>query len=248
MEIKRDKVSICNYICSALMVVLIVLQFIPYWSFGGQSSIINGKEYQSKKGQSISINSYVWSNPENTDLILYFAEKLNGDITVQKEGSNLRVPLEAISNKDDNTGVYVKTKDSFKYTEVEVVFKDSTNAFVKYDSENGLHPDDKLAVAYTEDVLKEEYSHYLDVIGAVSCWQITLALVGIGFCLVKKKSGIFAAFPLINGILGTFGYRTGAELQLSGLWKVAFTVNILIAVCALVTIVLHIYESVKSKK
>lgn len=61
------KTQICNYVCIALMAVLLVLQFIPFWSYDGMST---------------SIQSYIWFPTENAQLTAYLTAQLGEAYTI----------------------------------------------------------------------------------------------------------------------------------------------------------------------
>lgn len=58
---KKNK--ICNYVCIALMAILFVLQFMPFWSYDGVS---------------VSIQSYVWFPANHTTLDTYIGSQISG--------------------------------------------------------------------------------------------------------------------------------------------------------------------------
>jgi len=54
-ELRKNKWATCNWICALLMIVLLVMQFVPFWHFG-------------EAGESCSISSYVWFPSDYKDL------------------------------------------------------------------------------------------------------------------------------------------------------------------------------------
>ena len=65
----RGKTKLCNYICAALALVLLVFQFTPFWSFMDEG-----------KAKTASINGFVWLNPDEGELVDRFAKLLNPDL------------------------------------------------------------------------------------------------------------------------------------------------------------------------
>lgn len=71
----------------------------------------------------------------------YAMENRFAKITVVKEiSTGLKVPLKAIKIKDGKSGVYVKTENTLRYKEIEILSKDENYAIVKFDNtkSNGL--------------------------------------------------------------------------------------------------------------
>lgn len=67
MEKKMGKAKICNILCIVLMGVLLVLHFMPFWSYDGIST---------------SIQTYVWFPTEHADLGTYIAGQVGGDYNI----------------------------------------------------------------------------------------------------------------------------------------------------------------------
>lgn len=70
MENKRNLIS---WLCAALMLVMLVLQFLPFWSFTGEAG-----------ETSCSVNSFVWMPREHPDVTTYLQSTLGEEWTVQK--------------------------------------------------------------------------------------------------------------------------------------------------------------------
>ncbi len=62
-----EKSRICNIICVLLMGVLLVLQFLPFWSYDGMST---------------SIQSYVWFPTDHAALNTYIAGSVGGEYSI----------------------------------------------------------------------------------------------------------------------------------------------------------------------
>lgn len=62
-NIKNNKSAMCNVICALLLMILLVMQFTPYWQYG-------------EAGESCSIGSYVWFPSDHKDVETW----LNGQI------------------------------------------------------------------------------------------------------------------------------------------------------------------------
>ena len=60
----NEKTKFCNYLCAALTLCLLVLQFTPFWHFGSDS---------------LSINGYVWLDPGNASIASWFSSQLGYD-------------------------------------------------------------------------------------------------------------------------------------------------------------------------
>lgn len=71
---------------------------------------------------SIAYSEYITSN-RFTSLTL-----------VKNSYTGYKVPLEAVRVKDGKAGVYVKTENTIRYREIEVLYKDDKNAIVKADN------------------------------------------------------------------------------------------------------------------
>ena len=79
----------------------------------------------------------------------YAMENRFAKVTVVKEiNTGLKIPLKAIKIRDGKSGVYVKTENTLKYKEIEILSKDETHAIVKFDNtrSNGLLLYDEVVV------------------------------------------------------------------------------------------------------
>ncbi len=65
-----NRISVCNMICAVLMVILLVLQFCPFWQFGENQE------------SSASIQGYIWFPTEHGDLETYFEEATGSDYSI----------------------------------------------------------------------------------------------------------------------------------------------------------------------
>lgn len=70
-EKKMNRTKILNLICAALMLVMIVLQFTPFWHFA------DGEEQLSA-----SVNGYVWFPEDHKDLTKYLQAEVSEDFKV----------------------------------------------------------------------------------------------------------------------------------------------------------------------
>lgn len=67
---KKPSVSMLNLVSAALMLVLLILQFTPFWHFDGESE------------QSSSIQSYVWFPEDHKELDSYLSESCGVDYSL----------------------------------------------------------------------------------------------------------------------------------------------------------------------
>ena len=68
MKIKKyPSVALCNAVCAILMVVLLIIQFTPFWELDGQQ---------------ISIGGYIWFPTDHEDLTAHFREVVAPDFKV----------------------------------------------------------------------------------------------------------------------------------------------------------------------
>ena len=64
---KITTTQIANFICAALSLLIIILQFTPFWNFDGGS---------------LSISSYIWFPSDHTDLTAYLTAELRNDYSI----------------------------------------------------------------------------------------------------------------------------------------------------------------------
>jgi len=64
-EIRKNKWATCNWICALLMIVLLVMQFTPFWYYG-------------EAGESCSISGYVWFPSDQKDLESWLGTQADG--------------------------------------------------------------------------------------------------------------------------------------------------------------------------
>lgn len=64
-KIKNNKGALINVICAVLMVVLLVLQFTPFWHYG-------------EAGEACSISDYVWFPTDHKDVESWIAGQVEG--------------------------------------------------------------------------------------------------------------------------------------------------------------------------
>ena len=62
-----SKTKLFNYVCALLTLVLLVLQFTPFWNYNGQTASING---------------FVWLNPQGAEINNWFTSQLGTAVNV----------------------------------------------------------------------------------------------------------------------------------------------------------------------
>ncbi|MBQ3222380.1 MAG: hypothetical protein IJB41_02070 [Clostridia bacterium] len=62
-----------SVLCAAALLVMLVLQFVPYWNFATEAG-----------DASCSINGYVWFPRQHEDLTAYLQSQLGADFTVDR--------------------------------------------------------------------------------------------------------------------------------------------------------------------
>ena len=63
----EGRTKVFNYVCAGLTLILLVLQFTPFWNYNGQSASING---------------YVWLKPQDTTILSWFTSQLGTSVNV----------------------------------------------------------------------------------------------------------------------------------------------------------------------
>ena len=66
-ENDMSKTKVFNYVCAGLTLILLVLQFTPFWNYNGQTASING---------------FVWLNPQGPEINSWFASQLGAAVNV----------------------------------------------------------------------------------------------------------------------------------------------------------------------
>ena len=64
---KYPSVTLCNAVCAILMVVLLILQFTPFWELEGEPT---------------SISSYIWVPSDHADLTTHFEKVISSDYSI----------------------------------------------------------------------------------------------------------------------------------------------------------------------
>lgn len=62
-----------SVLCAAVLLVMIVLQFVPYWNFATEAG-----------DAACSVNGYVWLPDQHEDLTAYLQGQLGADFTVDR--------------------------------------------------------------------------------------------------------------------------------------------------------------------
>lgn len=65
-----NRTSICNIVCAVLMVILLVLQFMPFWTYGEEEAMTS------------SIQGYIWFPTEKGDLENYLQAQTSPEFTI----------------------------------------------------------------------------------------------------------------------------------------------------------------------
>lgn len=64
-----QRTKLVHYVCAALLLVLLVMQFTPFWHFG-------------EAGESVSISGYIWFPSDHADLTSYLQQTVGSDFTI----------------------------------------------------------------------------------------------------------------------------------------------------------------------
>lgn len=65
----ESRTSVCNLISIVLMIILLVCQFTPFWTYG-------------ENGETASIQDYIWNPTEYGDLEKYFKAEVSADYDI----------------------------------------------------------------------------------------------------------------------------------------------------------------------
>lgn len=66
-KIKENPVAVCNVVCAVLMLLLVVLQFLPFWHYTANDA-----------EAAASIQAYIWFPDDHKALESYLAEQIDG--------------------------------------------------------------------------------------------------------------------------------------------------------------------------
>lgn len=67
LKTMEGRTKVFNYVCAGLTLILLMLQFTPFWNYNGQSASING---------------YVWLNPGDTEIASWFTSQLGTSVNI----------------------------------------------------------------------------------------------------------------------------------------------------------------------
>ena len=70
---KNPKV-ICGIVCAAIMLAILVMMFVPYWSYTGRN-----EDTFAPEDRTVSINGYLWFPSDHSELETAFNEGNTGD-------------------------------------------------------------------------------------------------------------------------------------------------------------------------
>ncbi len=137
----RTKGALCKIVNNSVWYVSVVADEATAKSFAvgeavtlrfdGDASDVRGTVEYISPGQSgkymITISS--------TSYCTYAMESRFASLTIVKESNTgLKVPLKAVNIKDGKSGVYVKTENTVKYKEIDILSKDDKYAIVRFDN------------------------------------------------------------------------------------------------------------------
>lgn len=137
----RQKGVLCKIVDNSIWYVSVVADKATAKSFAvgekvtlrfeGESTVAKGTvEYISKEQSGkymVTISSSSYCN--------YPMQNRFASLTIVKEShTGLKIPLSSVRIKDGKTGVYVKTENTMRYKEIEILCKDDTYAIAKFDN------------------------------------------------------------------------------------------------------------------
>ena len=70
-KINCGKTTVFNYVNAALMLVLLILQFVPFWTYG-------------EAGETASISQYIWFPTDYSEVEQYIAASLGTDFSINQ--------------------------------------------------------------------------------------------------------------------------------------------------------------------
>lgn len=68
------KTKLINYVSAFLLLILVVMQFLPFWTYPGKMEVINaetGKKEKVEAELDTSIQNYIWFPEDNKDCTTY---------------------------------------------------------------------------------------------------------------------------------------------------------------------------------
>ena len=80
MESLSNPKVLCSVVCSVLMLAILVLMFVPFWSYVGEN-----EETFEPETRTTSINGYLWFPSDHKGIEDMFNEPIEGDPNAVKE-------------------------------------------------------------------------------------------------------------------------------------------------------------------
>lgn len=208
---EKSLIKWCNIACVAIMLLLILMQFMPYWyNFGG--TYMSGEEFVASQVEAVAQEKeYVNNIRANADAIKEKAEAL-----MPTEATEPAETVETVEETTEATEPAETIDPAQTLGEIQTLSGESKVAAGKISEVAAASSGEKLEVVsiaktvwFPDDVEPPLLGLHLLI--------LVFGALGVFFCLKNLNGAINCVFPLLVSI-GGLGYWTNPAAQTGMLW------------------------------
>lgn len=269
---KREKITkLCNMICALLMAALIVMQFVPFWySVGGEHMteeeyLAWSKEYvpvaerpTESKAPTEATTAPVETTAVPTETTAAPTETTadpTGETTAPSEETTAPVeettaPVEDSTEPSESVPEETKKagKDPFKHIKEQNEIKNQgKDQAVKPPMPTEIPTDPEVKTMSIAQSVWRTNRYKTDMAAPLLMFHVAvlgLGIVGIFFCLIKRKANLNCVWVLIISILSVVGYFTNPAAQTGMNWIIHGVLAALLLIPGLIMLAFFIKDAI----
>ena len=231
-KLAKDKKVICNWVCAVLMLALLVMQFLPFWTFEVEIPVMRTEIVQPVEEPAEEVKEGEEATAEEATAEEATEEEATEEAPVEEPAEPETV--EVLDHmKKDNRSVSINDYVWMPFNH------EACNVDGISDPDNG-----KVGMSGLENFLNSKLDEPVEIekVLRMPIAYLIIAILGLLIAISSPKKLGVPVLTLIGGVVALFGYLTDPVFALGSAWIVHVVVSALLIVAGLGTIIFRIVK------
>ena len=227
-KLAKDKKVICNWVCAVLMLALLVMQFLPFWTFEVEIPVMRTEIVQPVEEPAEEVKE---------------GEEATAEEATEEEATEEEAPVEEPAEPET-----VEVLDHMKKENRSVSINDYV--WMPFNHEacdvDGISDpaNGKVGMSGLENFLNSKLDEPVEIekVLRMPIAYLIIAILGLLIAISSPKKLGVPVFAIIGGVVALFGYLTDPVFALGSAWIAHVVVSALLIVAGLGTIIFRIVK------
>lgn len=242
-KLAKDKKVICNWVCAVLMLALLVMQFLPFWTFEVEIPVMRTEIVQPVEEPAEEVKEGEEATAEEATAEEATEEEATAEETTEEEATEEEAPVEEPAEPET-----VEVLDHMKKENRSVSINDYV--WMPFNHEacdvDGISDpaNGKVGMSGLENFLNSKLDEPVEIekVLRMPIAYLIIAILGLLIAISSPKKLGVPVFAIIGGVVALFGYLTDPVFALGSAWIAHVVVSALLIVAGLGTIIFRIVK------